>query len=260
MQLPGLDGALWIASILGEALLFIVLLRRRSYQAFPIFTAFIAYSLLSDPLLFLAHPHLSRNAYFNAFLIDSLIQVLFQLGILFEISANVLNPVKRSLPKGALLVFTGMLVSGTLVTFLLASHATQADLSTLALIFIKASFVFAILRLVIFSAIALFAQALGIGWKNHVLQLASGLALYSVIMLLVQMLHRFLGVTDKYEYHVLEQIRVAAWVFALGYWSYAFSRQEAPRKEFSPQMARFLISISGSAKRDRAVLARLKND
>ncbi len=44
----------------------------------------------------------------------------------------------------------------------------------------------AVLRLLFFCLLALFAQMLGIGWKSHVLQLASGLALNGAVTLLTQ--------------------------------------------------------------------------
>ena len=40
----------------------------------------------------------------------------------------------------------------------------------------------------LFAAIAAFAQVLGIGWKNRVLQLATGLSFYSAIDLLASLL------------------------------------------------------------------------
>jgi hypothetical protein len=254
MHFSGVDDALWILTSLGQIVLLAVLLYRRLPRQFPIFCGYICYSILSDPLFYFLFRHVSKERGFDLFC-----EYLFQVGILLEVASNVLRPVKRSLPRGALLVFTGLLVGGTLLTFLLAARVRPEDLGLIAQYFVRVNFTFAILRLVIFSAIILFSQMLGIGWKNYVLHLATGLAFYATVTLIVEMLHHFLGVTNKFQYHALEQVRIAGWIFATGYWSYAMMRQEAPRKEFSPQMANFLVSISGIARKDRAALVRLNN-
>ena len=256
MHLSHLDEVLWVASALGQASLLTILLFRRIYRLFPILTAFIAYSIASDPLLLLASTHVSAENYFRLFLVDSFAQNLFQLGILFEVATSVLRPVQRSLPKSSVIVFALMLFGGTLITFLLSARSNPQQLRLLGDWFLRISFFSAILRLVIFSAITFFSQMLGINWRNHVLQLATGFAFYAGVTLVIEMAHRFLGVKN---FHALEQTRIAAWIFTIGYWSYCLLRQEAPRKEFSPQMANFLVSISGVARRNKAAVLRLNN-
>jgi len=113
------------------------------------------------------------------------------------------------------------------------------------------------LRIACFAVIAVFAQMLGIGWKNHVLQLATGLAFYGAVDLAVQLAHATIasgGSVSLYrtEYRWLDELRVVSYLSTLAFWCWSFARQEAPRKEFSPQMARFLVSIAGEAKRDRS--------
>ena len=260
MHLSRLDEILWAASLIGQVLLLGVLLWRQIYRTFPILTAFIAYSILSDPLLFVAHEHVSTAVYFRLFLVDSFSQDLFELGILYEVAVAVVRPVKQSLPKASFPIFLGLLLAGTVLTFSLSSYAKPEQLSVLGEWFIRVNFTSAILRLVIFSIIVLFAQMLGIGWRNHVLQLATGFAFYSIVTLVIEMGHHFFGVTgNKNQYHALEQARIAGWIFTTGYWSYSLLRQEASRKEFSPQMVKFLVSISEIARRDKTALARLNN-
>ena len=60
---------------------------------------------------------------------------------------------------------------------------------------------------------ALFSQMLGIGWKNHVVQVATGFAGYSVVVLLFELLHRFTGATNDSGYHFQEQCRISAGSF-----------------------------------------------
>jgi uncharacterized membrane protein len=175
---------------------------------------------------------------------------------LIEVGRNVLNPVKRSLPRTSLIVLVGMIVAGMALTVVLSWHSQPTQFYRWAGYFFNISFAVAILRLVIFAIIAGFSQLLGIGWKNHVLQIATGFLGYSIVILLVELLHRVKGAQDGTLYHLYEQFRIISWCMVLGYWSYTLSRAEAARKEFSPKMAEFLVSISQVARNNRTASAR----
>ena len=56
-----------------------------------------------------------------------------------------------------------------------------------------------LLRMLIFAATAGFAQVLGIGWKNKVLQLATALSFYSAVDLIVSLVQRHAGGSDALE-------------------------------------------------------------
>jgi len=257
MVFSQIDASLVTLGVVGQMLLFLVLLQRQSYKTFPIFFSYILYALLSDIFFLIWFQHVSDRAYFAAYFANNVPEFLFQLGILLEVARNVLNPVKSSLPKASLLVFAAMMIGGTALACLLSVRSMPAQLTRWSQYFIQVNFTVAILRLVIFSAIVFFSQVLGIGWKNHVLQIATGFAGYSIVTLLVELLHRLTGVTNNAVYHYQEQFRIVAWCLALGYWSYVLAKKEAPRKEFSPQMANFLVSISGGVSEDRTAAVRL---
>jgi hypothetical protein len=179
-----------------------------------------------------------------------------ELCVLLEIAINVMAPAKRSLPKMLFAVFAVAIIAVGIGGFFFAAHANEATLAHPRTIFVVNNTV-AILRLVAFLLIAGFAQILGLGWKNHVLQVASGLAFYAAVSLITTLLqNRMHGGPSYYlEYHSMQQLAAASYLCALYYWCYSFARQEAPRKEFSPQMTQLLVSISGSTKR-QSVAAR----
>jgi hypothetical protein len=241
----------------GNAFLLALLIYRRLYKTFPIFTAYFLYSCLSDLCFYLWFRKLTGSAYFAAFFAVRVPELLLHLGILMEVARSVLLPVKRSLPRKALYVFAGMLVSGTVLAVLLSIRSNPAELTVWAKYFLQINFTFAILRLVIFLAIVSFSQMLGIGWRNHVLQIATGFAAYSFVILLIELGHHFAGSTDSPRYHQYEQFRIFAWYVTLGYWGFSLAKKEAPRKEFNPKMASFLVSISGVTKDNRAAASRV---
>lgn len=200
--------------------------------------------------------HLSERAYLLAYFADNVPEFLLEIGVLIEVARNVLNPVRRSLPRASLYIFAAMLAIATGAALLLSAHSQPADVDRWSQYFVHVHFAVAILRLAIFAAIAGFSQMLGIGWGNHVLQIATGFLGYSIVVLLVELLHHFTGVANDSLYHMEEQFRTVGWCIALSYWSYALARKEAPRKEFSPKMANFLISIAEVSPSNRAASAR----
>jgi hypothetical protein len=260
MQLSTTDSILWLAGDAGNILVLVILLGRRLHRMFPIFTAFVVYAIASDVVGYSVVGHVSYATYFKVYFTLNVLQTLLGFGVLFEIAANILRPVMKSMPAAALGIFAVIVLLGGGVTWVLSGHASQVALTVAGRAFVRVNVVSAILSVVVFSAIALFAQVLGIGWKNHILQLASGLAFYSAIGLLVELMQNHLvpsaGAEYGNQYHNLAQLRAISYVCTTAFWSWSFAKKEAPRKEFSPQMANFLVSISDTAKRNRAALAR----
>ena len=260
MHVSGLDGVLWIMGSAGELLLLVILLYRGLYKVFPLFTAFILWALISDPLLFVAlmarHDAFSQ-LYYRTYFAINILQYALEIGVLVEIGANVLRPSRNSRTRGILFVLWGCMLVIGLAAFLFAAYINASTLSHTRA-FVVMDTTVAILRLVTFVLIAGFSQVLGLGWRNHVLQLASGLAFYATVTLIVGVAHSYLRATPDYaaKYREFAQLGVLGYLCALYYWCYSFARQEAPRKEFSPQMAQLLVSIAGSTKRQRSVLAR----
>ena len=250
MQALSLDSALWIAGVVGEVALLSILVARKAYRNFPVFVAWVSISVLLEPVYYWLVIHLSPDTYLKVYFALNFPQYLIELGVVTEIAVNVLRPVNKALPR-AILYFlaVGTVIIGV-VAFFFTAHLNSATLTHPRSLIVMST-TMAILRLVTFLLIAALSQLLGLGWKNHVLQLASGLALYAAVTLIVELAHSSLRAGPDYarQYFALDHLRVLGYLCALTYWCYSFARKEAPRKEFSPQMAQLLVSLSGSAKR-----------
>jgi hypothetical protein len=263
MHVSGLDKIFWTLSVVGNILLLGTLISRRLYRMFPVFSAFILWETLSGFLLFLvlaAHHGSFRPYYFQAYYASAILEYALELGVLFEITATVLHPAKQSLSKGIFYSLLGAMLIIGIGSFFLAAHMNAVTLTNHRTIIVMDT-TMAILRLVTFLLIAGFSQVLGLNWKNYVLQLATGLAFYSLVMLTGELAQSQLHAGPSYyaKYHVWSQIEVVGYLCTLYFWCYAFVKKEAPRKEFSPQMTKILVSLSGSTKRQRAVLARTRD-
>jgi hypothetical protein len=252
MSLHGLYAAISLLGFVAQIGLLVVLLVRRQFKTFPIFTLYLAFNLLCDVctvvLVGLDRSHAARTVY----LASLPLQYLLELGVLLEIAWNVLRPVLTSLPRGTIRVFVSLIALAVLCGTLLAWHFQDTGNKVYD---IKGplDLTVGLLRMLIFAAIAGFAQVLGIGWKNKVLQLATALSFYSAVDLIVSLSERHAG-----GFHALEPLRSVAYLLELGFLVWAFTTKEVRRREFSPQMAQFLVTLAGRAKLARTVLVRMQ--
>ncbi len=262
VRVTDLDTVLWLMGIAGQILLLATLLLRRLYRTFPLFSAFILWNALSDlfQLAVLMRQHDANSLlYYRTCFAINIVQYALELGVFVEIATNVLKPVRRSLPKGIIYILLVCMALIGMAGFLFAARLNAATLTHTRAFFVVDTSV-AILQVLTFMLIAAFSQVLGLTWRHHVLQLASGLAFYAAITLIVSLAHSYLRGGPDYatKYREISHLGVAGYLCSLSYWCYSFARKEAPRKEFSPQMAQLLVSMSGSAKR-HSVTARSLN-
>jgi hypothetical protein len=264
MHLFGIDDLLWSASVLGQLSLLFILILRGSGKAFPIFTAYIVWLTISDPLLMLVlalhHHNPADPLYYRAYFVSNVIQYAIEAAVLVEVTLEVLRPASKSLSRNILLALAAIMGILAICAFLFTAHMNSATL-THPRTYFMVNTTMAILRLAAFLLIAGFSQILGLTWKNHALQLTSGLAFYAVVTLIVEISHSNLRNGPSYHdtYVALDHLRIGGYLCALYFWCYAFAKKEAPRKEFSPQMTKILVSLSGNAKRQSAVLARTRD-
>ncbi len=235
-----------------EICLFAILVLRRQYRTFPVFTLYIAFNLLSDIVGGLAISIYSTHAGDFLQLASLPLMYLLELCVLFEIAWNVLRPVHMSLPTGAVRVFLGLLSVALLFGTLLAWHVHDTG-NKIDDIKRPLDLTVGLLRMLIFAATAGFAQVLGIGWKNKVLQLATALSFYSAVNLIVSLGERHSGASTA-----LEPFRSVAYTLEVGFLVWAFTTKEVRRREFSPQMEQFLVTLAGRAKLARTALVRMQ--
>jgi hypothetical protein len=246
-----MDSALWAMGAFLQLSLLVILFWRRLYRQFPLFTASILWDALTQLLLlwvYSSHGAWYNQAYFSVLSVADLLEI----SVLAEIAANVLQPHRKSLPP-RILSFLGVVILAVGASaFFFSAHANTPSPAHQSTIVIVNSTV-AILRLVTFVLIAAFAQVLGIGWKHHVLQLASAFAFYSAIDLIVTQLqgHLHAGPEGIFRYRLLSEFLLAGYLCSLSYWCITLVRKEAVRREFSPQMSQFLVTLSGGGKRQR---------
>ena len=264
MPFSVLDYFFLITGLALEATLLTVLLRRGLGRVYPSFFLYLCLNLLEDPSG-LAIRVFSRHLYDQFYFVTTLLDYVLQLLVLSEIARNVFQPTRTLIRTGLrrtifLLIFIG---AASVVFVLSAPHLSPAlsrsvSFETVEPFVVRISLVLAVLKILLFLALAGFAQFLGIGWKNHVLQLATGFAFYGAISLSVQLSSSHVPAGPLYLKHllVLNSVQAAAYLLTLVFWIWAFSRNDAPRKDFTPQMQEVLVTIAHSAKRTRLAVTR----
>jgi hypothetical protein len=252
MSLRAFYSTVVLLGFVSEICLFAILVLRRQYRTFPVFTLYIAFNLLSDIVVGLAISLYSAHAGDFLQLASLPLMYLLELCVLFEIAWNVLRPVHMSLPKGAVRIFLGLLSVAVLFGTMLAwqVHDTGNKIDDIKR---PLDLTVGLLRMLIFAATAGFAQVLGIGWKNKVLQLATALSFYSAVNLIVSLGERHSGASTA-----LEPFRSVAYTLEVGFLVWAFTTKEVRRREFSPQMEQFLVTLAGRAKLARTALVRMQ--
>ncbi|HEV2276477.1 MAG TPA: hypothetical protein VGR96_20050 [Acidobacteriaceae bacterium] len=250
MSLEAIYSIVYLLGGLAELLLLAVLLVRRQYRVFPVFTTYIAFNILSDLLVAVLSAKSTGNAasWVALFLLPP--QYLLELAVLLEIAWRLLKPVHSSIPPGAIKVFLWLVFLALLGGVLLAGHVNPQHGSG---IYEKLKFpldlTVGLLRMILFAATAAFAQMLGIGWKDRVLQLATGLSFYSAVDLVASLVQSHHGLSATADH-----LKGAAYLVEIGFFIWAFTTKEAERREFSPQMQEFLLTIAGRARDARSAV------
>ena len=132
---------------------------------------------------------LANPIYFWSYITQMVVDSLFQFAVLVELGWGVLRPIRASLPKQSILILAVLIVLAGAVIWPIAAWTIPPNLAASGRTLVQVQQTFAVLRVVVFMALAGFSQILSIGWRNRELQIATGLGFYSMISLAVSLIH-----------------------------------------------------------------------
>jgi hypothetical protein len=254
-----MDTVVWYACVAGEAATLVALLHRRIFRNLPVFSFFIAWTILSDILMMVLstifssqNPHL----YMRILMVELSLDFCMQFAVLVELSWSVLRPIRTALPKRTIAVIAALLLLAGSAVWPLAGMLTLAGATHQWHNLMQLLQAFSILRVVFVLVLAALSQLLAIGWRDRELQIATGLGFYSLMSLGAAILHTHHLAASVY--HNADQIVQASYFCTLIYWLISFAQQEAPRQEFTPRMESFLLAVSGAARAQRMTLEQLR--
>jgi len=246
-----LDNTLWLVGIVTEVAVVGLLVYRRVWRTFPVFCVYCAWDLFVNAVGFFVQRFFPAS-YLTVYLADIVIDSALEFGVLVELAWSVLRPFRASLPRKSLVFVSGSILALSAAIWPFAAIPGFGNLPLQWHLLMHLEQTAAILRILLFLALAGCSQLLSIGWRDRELQVATGLGFYSLISLAVAMLHAHL--TTGSQYALLNQVEVGGYLCSLMYWVFSFSQKEAERREFSPQMQGFLRAMAGTARATRVAM------
>lgn len=246
------DFAAYIGGMVSELAIVLLMIRGRSFRTFPIFFIYVCWSLFSDSFLYYIRIE-HADWFFQIYRVQLIIDSLMIFAVLVELAWSVLRPIRKSLPKHSWIGIAVLFAIGALILWPVAGLVAPEHLTAQGLNLFRLQQTPAILRALSFLALAAFSQVLSIGLRDRELQIATGLGFYSIISLAVTIfhIHQQSGTPAYYWLDVAGQISYLA---ALFYWVFAFIKQPAERREFTPEMKTMLLAVAGAARSGRVDL------
>jgi hypothetical protein len=247
-----LDNALWFAYIAIEAAVVGLLFSRRIWRTLPIFCLYCIWDVLSNVGALLI-THLYPAAYFKAYFAQTIIDSILQFGVLVELAWSLLRPLRASLPRKTLIILGALILLAGAAVWPFAPVQGFTHVTRQVHLLMQLQQTTSILRILFFLFLAAGSNFLSISWRDRELQVASGLGFASLIGVTTVMLQAHETTASQFRH--LNQISVAGYLCCVSYWAYCFLQKEAERREFTPKMQSFLLTVAGAAHSSRVALS-----
>ena len=240
MQFTLLARVLWAAGFIEQAALLLVLIGRRRYRSFPVFTAWIGFLVAKTAVLFTLYRVGSPREYAMVYWSGEVLDLLFQIGVIFEICRSVLRPTGTWI-RDALRSFLFLAGIGLAVALVLSWFASPNSPNSLGAWIERGNIFSALLCLEVFLAMVAASTRLGLVWRNHVMGVASGWAVWAVVGFFVEAAFSYLG--PNWHGIVLDQIRIVTYQLVTIYWIAMFWQNEPAERSISSQMQSYLLEL-----------------
>ena len=219
MNLTLLDTVLWAAGFICNAALLFVLFYKRRFRMVPWFTAWISFGVAYTITLFLVTRVGTKLVYRDAYWSGAFLDLLLQLAVVLEI-ANYVFRRGGQWVKGAKLRLTLMGLCAPLIAGFMAWQITPAATSALDALDSRASLFTTIVLCMLFAAVMVVSQQIGVGWQDLVLREGYGLIGIAVVAFVTDTLHAYWRTIEHFSQ--LEYIRMIAYLGTLAYWAIIF--------------------------------------
>jgi hypothetical protein len=246
LHLSGIDLVLWLAGFLANLVLLAVLIGKRRFIAFPVFTSWIALSVVRTSTLFFAY-RMGHAPYYYAYWAFAFVDMGVQLLIFYEAAVHIFRPGPewpRDVRSAFLWITAVALVVGIALTWL---GAPAAD-NYLSRITIRGNFLSSVLMGELFIAMIGMSFKLGLPWQTHVAKIVQGLGAYSLIGIASSCLQTYFGFTRGGEvYTAITHARIGAYIICAGFWIVTLYMEAPEPKALPEEMHRQLVLVQQRA-------------
>jgi hypothetical protein len=240
MSLSALDYVLWMAGFLGEAVLFLVLIYRRRWREFPIFTMYMGFETVLSPVEYALFQNGCSSWYARVYWSSVLIEFVLQLGVVFEIARIVMRPTGTWV-RDAKKQFILWSAAGILFAAALPFLVTPPAATLLERLEVRGNLFTSLVVCELIAVVTRTSKSLGLGWRNHVMALGNGWTAWALVAILVGGLHSYFG-AERY-FGELEHVRMFAYLATLGYWIVQFWIEEPARQPISPELRAYIEDL-----------------
>ena len=223
--------ALWITSICLQGLLGLVLLTKKSWERFPLFTSYALFNLLEMIAGYVARTN--PTIYFRLYWCGEAISILLGLAVVYEIFRTIFvqHPALRRL---ALFLFAlailGLLIVGGMVIW--AKNPGDSKSMTSAILVIAEAT--RILEVGLLMFLFIFSSAFGLHWRQSTFGIAMGLGIFTAVELLSVTMQSEWGTASVAVFNL---IRMLAFNISLLVWiAYIFLPERVAESDL-PQRA-----------------------
>jgi hypothetical protein len=243
MHLTGLDLLFWAAGFLENVGLLFILWYRRRAKSFPFFTTLITLNVARTIVLYLVLDYGTKQGYFYTYWSLALFDVMVQLCIVYELASRVFRPLGEWAGdvRTSLVWLASLSVTVALGLTWLASPPARMWMQSVVS---KGLLFSAALMSELFVGMMALSLSARLPWKTHVAKIAQGLGAYSLISVLIETGHNYVGVgRDVPAYIVLSHVRMAAYLGCVTYWIIMLWRDERPSREMTEEMRVRLFTL-----------------
>lgn len=233
---------------IGAEIIFLMLLTsKRVYCMLPFFYSYVAVGVVNDLLIWWLR-HVRYGHDLQVFIAQTSLDSALQYGVLVELAWLVLRRL-GVFPRWTLFALvTGLLTLGAIL-WPLSDSKTFSGLPPAWHLLLHLQATIAVLRILLFLALAAGSHLLSLSWRDRELQVATGLGLYSLMSLVATLVHAHMALTPGT--HIVDVLASASYVASLFYWVVCFSLPERARGGGSPHMESILRVVAESARAQR---------
>ena len=247
MNLSKVDEILWATTFVGHVALFSILLIRRRWRSFPVFTTLIGFNAALTVLLYFIYAHGSHLWYARFYWSSAVVDFVLQLALVAEIAGIVLRPTGTWV-RDAFKQFIVWSIVGVGIAAFAAFGVTPPGLTSNEIWEVRGSLFTSLVTCELVTVMAFSATRLGLGWKNHVAALAQGLGAWALAAALADGTQSYFG--QGRSFNVLDHLRIAVYCASLGYWIVRFRLPEPVRPPMSPAMRDYILALQQRVKYD----------
>ncbi len=232
---------IWVSGILLLSLVVGLVLRRKLYAEFPIFSAYATFQLVTAAVLLWIRLRCSNPIYFNAWAVQSTFDAVLSMAVLLELFSKMLKPYPGIRKLGHLVyLIAGILLVAIAIWLVIETPKSDVSVATLTVWIVSGQRSADFVRFGLLFVLFMFCRLFGLTWRHYLFGIAMGMAVLTGL----EVLGESFRVEFGYHIHRIYELVVSAG-FDLGVlvWSYYLVRQETKvyvtEVPYSPNLVRW---------------------